>query len=551
MDKSSGQLKLVFGLVILLLILGFYLPLLHFFFGSNPFHPEEPLFEWSYLIQFLSDPWNLRVIWFSFYQAFWSAILAVLFGLPGAWILSRFDFPGKRIFRILSYLPFILPSILVVLGMILFFGNNGFVNQFLQWTFALEEPPFQFLYSLKGILIAHVFYNFPIATKTIGDQWERLSTKYSQAALLLGANLWKVFIRVHLPLLLPSIFSSFVLIFLLCMNSFAIILVLGSGVRFTNMEVLIYQLARVELDIQGAACVAFLQLFLSMGFLFSLFRGVDKTIAQEIIAKKPLFAEIKKGSGSALLSLVWLTLVVIFAFGPLLSIVADSLRKFENNQWVFTLQWYAKLFTSGEGNTFLNSLWNSFKIGLSSALLSSFLGLGMAVMIHQTKGWRRKSWEVVALFPIGLSTVIFGVAWYTFFQGKVLDILGLTVILITIHAVLTFPYWIRVVLPSLDSVPPQWLMASQSLGKTPTQYFFQILIPWLRRALLIGFFFSFSLSLGELNSTMMVADETLRTLPLEIYRAIAGYRFSYASAVGVVLLLVTVITFSVVEEIVE
>ena len=85
------------------------------------------------------------------------------------------------------------------------------------------------------------------------------------------------------------------------------------------------------------------------------------------------------------------------------------------------------------------------------------------------------------------------------------------------------------------------------LGKQPLEHGFRILWPWLRKTFLIAFFFSFSLSLGELNSTMMIADDTVRTLPLEIYGAISGYRFAYASAVGVILLLLSVSTFFVVE----
>ena len=85
------------------------------------------------------------------------------------------------------------------------------------------------------------------------------------------------------------------------------------------------------------------------------------------------------------------------------------------------------------------------------------------------------------------------------------------------------------------------------LGKQPLEYGVRILWPWLSKTFLIAFFFSFSLSLGELNSTMMIADETVRTLPLEIYGAISGYRFSYASAVAVILLILTVSTFLLVE----
>ncbi len=548
MGKRAWQLTLFQRAILLFLLLGFYFPLINFFISKNPFNPEENLLDWLYLSSFLRDSWNLQVIWFSFYQAIGSAIFAILVGFPGAWILSHYDFPGKRVFRVLSYLPFILPSILVVLGIILFFGNNGFVNQTVQWIFGLEEPPFQFLYSLQGIFLAHVFYNFPIAMKTIGDAWERLSPQYNLVAQSLGVSRLEILYKIHLPLLFSAILSAFVLIFLLCLNSFAIILVLGGGVRYTNMEVLIYQLARIELDFNGAASLALLQLLISMFFLFSLFKKAENPIGQTIRSKKHLFQELKLGSRVALFSCVWLFLIVGFAFGPLLTIIFDSFRAYENNQWHFTLKWYKLLFEMNEENTFLFSLWNSLKIGIGSACLSSLLGLGMASLIHQKQGWSRKFWEVIALLPVGISTVIFGVVWFVFFQNHLIDRVPLSLILIVIHAILTFPYWIRVALPVLDSVPPVWPLVSQSLGRTLLEYYQMILFPWLKQTLIIGFFFTFALSLGELNSTLMIADQSLQTLPLEIYRAIASYRFSYASAVGVILLLLSVVTFFLIEE---
>lgn len=548
MGKRTWQLTLFQGGIVVFLLLGFYYPLVSFFQGKNPFDREEDLLDWAYLLNFLRDPWNLKVIWFSFYQALGSAILAILVGLPGAWILSHYDFPGKRIFRILSYLPFILPSILVVLGMVLFFGNNGFVNQTLQWVLGLESPPFQFLYSLQGIFIAHVFYNFPIAMKTIGDAWERLSPQYGMVAQTLGVSRFKILLKIYLPLIFPAILSSFVLIFLLCLNSFAIILVLGGGIHYTNIEVLIYQLARIELDFQGAASLAFLQLCLSMLFLFSFFKKAENPIGQTLNTKKLLLRELQLGAEPAVFSTIWLFLIIFFAFGPLLSIIFDSFRAYEHNQWHFTLKWYQLLFEGSEGNTFLSSFWNSLKIGLGSACLSSLLGIGMATLIHQKKDWDRKFWEVTVLLPIGISTVIFGVVWFVFFQNILIDKVPLSLVLIVIHAILTFPYWVRVVLPALDAVPPVWLLASESLGGSPLEYYHRVLMPWLKQVLIIGFFFTFSLSLGELNSTLMIADQSLQTLPLEIYRAIASYRFSFASAVGVVLLFLSVVTFFLIEE---
>jgi len=277
-------------------------------------HPEESFLQGEFFLDFLSDPWNLRVIAFSLFQAFLSAVLSILVGLPGAWLLTHYNFPGQRWFRLLTYLPFILPSILVVLAMVLFFGNNGWINRGLMALFGTEEPPVQFLYSLSGILIAHVFYNFPIAMKIIGDQWERISEQYLQAARSLGAGNMKRYFRITLPLLLPSIGSAFVLIFLLCMNSFAIILVLGGGIRYTTIEVLIYQLARIELDFSGAASLAFLQGGLSLLGMAILLKGRNRRVEQKSAIKSWLPEKLRNHSLKAWFAVCWIILILIFTW---------------------------------------------------------------------------------------------------------------------------------------------------------------------------------------------------------------------------------------------
>ena len=530
-----------------LLITGFYWPVFNFLSGSNPLNPEYSFLQWSFLKDFLNDTWNLRVIIFSIYQAILSAFLSIIFGLPGAWLITHYNFPGKYIFRLLTYLPFIMPSILVVLAMVLFFGNNGWINRALMSLLGTEEPPVHFLYSLHGILIAHVFYNFPLAMKIIADQWERISLKYLQAACSLGAGEKRRFFSITFPLLLPSIGSAFVLIFLLCMNSFAIILVLGGGIRFTTIEVLIYQLARIELDFSGAASLAFLQAGLSLLCMMILLRRRNLSVIQKSGFKISLLKSLKDGSPKAWFGMFWIVVLLVFALGPLTAIFLDSFRKFENGQWLFTLEWYSRIFSWNDNNYFLLSLWNSLLIGIGSALLSSLCGLGLVSLIAYRRGMQRSLWEILSLFPIALSTVVFGVAWFYFYQKYLIDILPLIFVVIAMHALLTCPYWIRIVLPTLENIPKQWHSESKMLGKKPFEYGLEILWPWLRKTFLIAFFFSFSLSLGELNSTMMIADNTVRTLPIEIYSAISGYRFSYASAVGVILLLLSTSTFFVVE----
>ena len=169
-------------------------------------------------------------------------------------------------------------------------------------VFGEKEPPLQFLYSLNGILIAHVYYNFPIAAKLIGDQWSRLSEDFERAARSLGAGGLNRFFGLTLPMLRPSLVSAFILIFLLCLNSFPIILVLGGGIHHTTIEVQIYQLARIELDLEGAAVLALLQALISISILALLIRTRSALGRPKKIYQRSLLVEMSQARAPAWIS---------------------------------------------------------------------------------------------------------------------------------------------------------------------------------------------------------------------------------------------------------
>ena len=137
------------------------------------------------------------------------------------------------------------------------------------------------------------------------------------------------------------------------MNSFAIILVLGGGIRYTTIEVLIYQLARIELDYFGAANLAFLQCGLSLICITILILCSQNNIEQNISKKYCLLSGVRNFCPKAWFGFFWIFIVLIFTLGPISSIVLDSFRKFENGEWVYTIYWYEKLLDPGENNFFL------------------------------------------------------------------------------------------------------------------------------------------------------------------------------------------------------
>jgi thiamine transport system permease protein len=103
-----------------------------------------------------------KVLGFTLWQAGLSTLLTLLVGLPGAYLLARFDFRGKSFLRALTGVPFVMPTLVVAAGFNALLGPKGWVNAAAMAVFHLSAPPIQFVNTLTAILAAHVFYNTTI-----------------------------------------------------------------------------------------------------------------------------------------------------------------------------------------------------------------------------------------------------------------------------------------------------------------------------------------------------------------------------------------------------
>ncbi|MFZ3080990.1 MAG: hypothetical protein WA109_15030, partial [Bellilinea sp.] len=123
-----------------------------------------------------------RPLGFTFYQAVLSTIATLALGLPAAYIFGRYTFPGKSLLRVLTTLPFILPTVVVAAAFNALIGPRGWINLGLMNLFDLPAPPLQMLNSLPAILIAHVFYNTTIVIRVVGSAWSQLDPRMEQAS---------------------------------------------------------------------------------------------------------------------------------------------------------------------------------------------------------------------------------------------------------------------------------------------------------------------------------------------------------------------------------
>lgn len=202
----------------------------------------------------------MDAIRFTLWQATLSAFFSILCAVPVSRALARRNFPGRGLLVALLGAPFILPIIVAVLGLIATFGTNGIVNRVLG---ALGLPEMT-IYGLHGVVIAHVFFNLPLATRLILQGWLAMPGERLRLAASLGLSPWAMFRTLEAPMLARILPGAFAVIFVICLSSFAVALTLGGGPRATTVELAIYQAMRFDFDLGRAAAFSVVQLALAI-----------------------------------------------------------------------------------------------------------------------------------------------------------------------------------------------------------------------------------------------------------------------------------------------
>ncbi len=520
---------------------------------SKAFVDQDGGFTIQRLIAMLVDPYTQRILRFTLMQALVSTVVSVAIGLPGAYILATYRFRGKGIIRAICTIPFVLPSILVVLGFVIFYGNNGMVNTALMRIFNLSEPPLRILYTFSAVILAHAFYNFPIALGLISSFWEQLPSRYTHAAMTLGARRWTIFRTITFPRLVPAILSASTLIFLFCFSSFAILLVLGGGPRFTTLEVEIYRRARMTLDIEGAAALSLLSIAVTL-VLVAIHLWTQRMMAhQEEIERTPE-KRLERSPSSImgkLAVLIYLIFSIVFVLGPLVALVYRSFQApvSRSGDLAFSLRWYRQLFglesVAGSALAIAGpALLRSLAIAAVTTVTSLIMGTMLAARLRKHGERGSSSMELYAMLPMAVSSVVVGLGYYlvssTLPGGNALAV----TMVVLAHVVIASPFVLRSIVPEYRKIPFTYTQASLTLGATVSQTFWHVELPLLRPAMATGAAFAFALSMGEINATLVLSDSSIVTVPVVMYRLIGSYNFAGACALGTILILCCAIVFA-------
>ncbi|WP_409422224.1 thiamine/thiamine pyrophosphate ABC transporter permease [Pseudaeromonas sp. ZJS20] len=468
------------------------------------------------------DPYLRQVVFFSLGQAALSTGLSLLLALPVSRALHRRRFVGRSLLLRLFGLSQVLPVIIALFGLVAVHGHGGWLARLLV-PLGLSLP--QYLYGLSGIVLAHLFFNVPLAARWWLQSLERLPANQWRLAEQLGLAGWSLFRHLEWPALRAQLPALAGLIFMLCFTSFATVMALGGGPGATTLEVAIYQALRYDFDLHAAGQLALWQLLLS-GLILLLHHRWPSEPPQLKVSDHYrrqdgacLGARLHDGASLALVALLYLP--------PLLAILLSGLRP---ELWRALAS--PRLWHSTGQSLLIGTLAASLALGLTLLLLTSSRHLRLRLgRRHWAQGLESLGNLILVLPSAVLSTGLF------ILLMPFTDVFGLGLYLVVlINALASLPYTLRTLQPAMEAVAHRYDRLADSLGLAGLARITRLEWPLLRPALGRAFALAMILSLGDLGAIALFGSGELQTLPWLLYQQLGSYRLNEAAATALLLL---------------
>lgn len=499
------------------------------------------------LLRTLTAPATGRVVLFTFGQAAASTALTLLVGLPGAYLVARYRFAGKALFRALTAVPFVLPTLVVAASFDALLGARGWVNAALE---AVGLPPLRFTRTLGAILAAHVFYNTTIVLRLVGDYWSRIDRRLWDAARTLGAGAVQRWLRVSLPLLAAPVAAAAVLVFIFCFTSFGVVLILG-GPRFATIEVEIYYQTVSLFDLPVAASLALVQVGVTL-VLGIAYARLMKRVSRPLPMRAPHSNERRlTGRSARAAAAVVLLAITVFQLAPLVALAARSFTGADGA----TLAFYRALGVESRQGAFHGSALAAVRnsLGFAAAATAIALAVGTpAAWALGRRGAARSSrlFDPLLMLPLGTSAVTLGLGFIVTLNRPPFDLRASPALIPIAHALVALPFVVRSLAPALAAVEPRLIHAARALGAARAAVVRRVELPIVARAVGVAAAFAFSISLGEFGATAIVARGDLPTIPLAIFRLLGrpgALNIGQALALATILMLVTAVVVTAIE----
>jgi iron(III) transport system permease protein len=480
----------------------------------------------------------------SVYYAIGTCTLTFLIGTFLAWVSERTNTPLKKLFVVMSLIPFIIPGILSTISWILLLSPKiGLINIVVKELLRLESAPFN-VYSMWGMIFAEAIHLYPLVFLLMSAAFRNMDTSLEEAALTAGSSTFQTFCRVTLPLMRPAMFSVLLINFIRGIEAFEVPALIGVPAKisvFTTKIFLAIHQFPSDFGLAGAYAVTLLAI-----------STVGVLIYGRITRREERYATVTgKGYRPRVIDLgAWKYVTLGISF--LIFFLAVILP-------VFVLLWSSFIPYYGvpsrelmEKMTFANYQYilnyplaltafkNSFYLSVGSATLVMLLTSVISWITVKTKLPGRALLDNMTFVPIAMPGIVLGVSLIWVYLTLPIPIYGTIWVLLLAYLTKFMPYGIRAASASMIQINKELEEASLTAGGTWFQTFRKVVLPLLMPGFTAGWIYISIIALRELSTSILLYSYNSTVLSIMAFDLWEGGQYTYVCALGVLMVLLLV-----------
>ncbi|MBM7599190.1 iron(III) transport system permease protein [Virgibacillus halotolerans] len=496
-------------------------------------------FTFTYISKFFERKFYWVTLMNSFKVTVVSTFLSVAIGLPIAYLMRRVKVKGSKIIEILIIISYISPPFIGAYAWIQLLGRSGVITSFFNNTLGLE---FEGIYGFSGIVLVLTLQSFPLIYIYISGALKNLDNSLNEAAESLGYSNIQRFFKIIIPLIIPTILASSLLVFMRVIADFGTPMLIGEGYR--TIPVLIYTQFMSEVGGDDGFAAALCAIFIVVTLvLFLIQRMVARHYSYSMSALKPMITEKSTGMKN-ILSHGFVYLTVLLAILPQLVVIFTSFLKTEGGQ-VYTGGFSFDNYKNILFGKNLSVILNTYKMGLMAIIIIIVFGILIAYLTVRKRNVITSILDTISMFPFIIPGSVLGIAFLFAFSDKPLAWSGTAFIMVMSFAIRRMPYTIRSSTAIIGQISPSIEEAAISLGASETKTFVKVMVPMMMPGVMAGAIMSWITVISELSSSIILYTNNTQTLTVSVYTEVIRGNYGNASAYSTILTLTSIISLLV------
>ncbi|KAA0969615.1 iron ABC transporter permease [Aureimonas fodinaquatilis] len=491
----------------------------------------------SHLFSTLADPALLRMAGNSLGLGIAVAALSALIALPLAVLRAFFRVPFALFWDVVLLVPFMIPPYIATLGWIMSLQPRGYMEQLLGLHLA------SFLFSVPGVVFIMAMNGFPLIYFAMSRTLETVGARYADVGRLFGAKPLRAFFRITLPLSIPGLTASLLLVFALAIEEYGTPAALGSRFGFQVLVTGIdNRISDWPIDLPGAAVMSLLLVLMSLG-AFMLQRRIVARGNYQTLGGKPQ-AQAKKPLGVWAVPVTLLfTFIAFLATGlPMLAILATALSRTISGGLSpdnLSLNNFAAILDDSGGA--LRALTNSLTLGVATALIAGLLGAVSAYVVVRSRFGGRGFLDILSALPNALPGVVVAVGLILAWNQPFLPITpyNTALILLLAYVCILLPQPVRHATAAFQQIGDNLDAAARVCGATPITVFRRIMLPLILPSLATSMLLVFAIASRELVASLLVAPVGMMTTASFIWRQFEQGSVGIGMAMAFITILLT------------